>query len=244
MVRIFLDLGMQVRHVKNLSAMNFAVGDKMVNATIDKMEGGRLFKVYNSGTEPIYVKHFYTIFEELWNKGIDAQQRICDIEQGIDETNIEIIPNPQEGIKNAWKIVKSARKEVSIIFSSANAFSRQIEMGGLHLLKEVTENHKAKVRVLVPTSDNDDDDELSAIKQSRLSCPLIDIRSLEDNLQTKITIVLVDRKECLIVELKDDSKDNSYMEQEYLRILIADQLFLRMFLSLRTFGIKQIYTNN
>ena len=158
-----------------------------------------------TSTEPIYVKHFYTIFEELWNKGIDAQKRICDIEEGIDETNIEIIPNPQEGIKNAWKIVKSARKEVSIIFSSANAFSRQIEMGGLQLLKEVSENHKARVRVLVPTTDNDND-ELSNIKQSRLSCPLIDIRSLEDNLQTKITIVVVDRKECLIVELKDDSK--------------------------------------
>ncbi|HZE78065.1 MAG TPA: HAMP domain-containing sensor histidine kinase [Nitrososphaeraceae archaeon] len=211
LVRIFLDLGMQVRHVKNLSAMNFAVGDKEVNATIDKMEGGKMIQSLITSTEPIYVKHFYTIFEELWNKGIDAQKRICDIEEGIDETNIEIIPNPQEGIKNAWKIVKSARKEVSIIFSTANAFSRQIEMGGLPLLKEVSENHKAKVRILVPTTVNDDDDELSAIKQSRLSCPLIDIRSLEDNLQTKITIVVVDRKECLIVELKDDSKDNSYM---------------------------------
>jgi len=209
LVKIFLDLGMQVRHVKNISAMNFAVGDKEVNATIDKMEGGKMIQSLITSTEPIYVKHFYTIFEDLWNKGIDAQKRICDIEEGIAETNIEIIPNPQEGIKNAWKIVKAARKEVSIIFSTANAFSRQIEMGGLHLLKEVSENHKAKVRVLVPTTDNDDA-ELSAIKQSMLSCPLIDIRSLGDNLQTKITIVLVDRKECLIVELKDDSKDNSY----------------------------------
>ena len=209
LVKIFLDLGMQVRHVKSISAMNFTVGDKEVNATIDKMEGGKMIQSLITSTEPIYVKYFYTIFEDLWNKGIDAQKRICDIEEGIDETNIEIIPNPQEGIKNAWKIVKAARKEVSIIFSTANAFSRQIEMGALRLLKEVSENHKAKVRVLVPSTDNDDDG-LSAIKQSMLSCPLIDIRSLGDNLQTKITIVLVDRKECLIVELKDDSKDNSY----------------------------------
>ena len=209
LVKIFLDLGMQVRHVKSISAMNFTVGDKEVNATVDKMEGGKMIQSLITSTEPIYVKYFYTIFEDLWNKGIDAQKRICDIEEGIDETNIEIIPNPQEGIKNAWKIVKAARKEVSIIFSTANAFSRQIEMGALRLLKEVSENHKAKVRVLVPSTDNDDDG-LSAIKQSMLSCPLIDIRSLGDNLQTKITIVLVDRKECLIVELKDDSKDNSY----------------------------------
>src|SRR5215207_6488362 len=38
LVKIFLDLGMRIRHVKNLPSMNFAVGDKEVNATIEKME--------------------------------------------------------------------------------------------------------------------------------------------------------------------------------------------------------------
>ena len=41
LINTFLDLGIQIRHVKNLSPINFAVSDKMLNATIEKMEGGK-----------------------------------------------------------------------------------------------------------------------------------------------------------------------------------------------------------
>ena len=46
-VKIFLDLGMQIKHVKSLPPLNFAVGDKEVNLTIEKMEGGKMIKSYN-----------------------------------------------------------------------------------------------------------------------------------------------------------------------------------------------------
>ena len=38
LVKTFLDSGMQVRHLKNLTHVDFAVDDKNFNATIDKME--------------------------------------------------------------------------------------------------------------------------------------------------------------------------------------------------------------
>ena len=41
LVKTFLDLGTQIRHVKKLASMNFVVGDKEVIATIEKMEGGK-----------------------------------------------------------------------------------------------------------------------------------------------------------------------------------------------------------
>jgi len=40
--------------------------------------------------------------------------------------------------------------------------------------------------------------------------PQVDFRNIDKSLQTRITIVLVDKKECVIVELKDDTEDNSY----------------------------------
>lgn len=79
-------------------------------------------------------------------------------------------------------------------------------MGGLELLKEILENNNAKVRILVPA----DADARSIIKELAISYPRIDIRSLEEALQTCITIVMVDRKECVIVESKDDTKHSSY----------------------------------
>src|SRR5918999_123021 len=207
LVKIFLGLGMQIKHIKNLPPINFSVGDKDVNATIEKMEGGMMVRSLITSNEPIYVSHFYSIFEQLWNKGIDAQDRIRSVEEGrADETNIEVIPNPKRGIEHALKILKSAKKEILIVCSTSNAFRRQLQMGGLQLLKEITEKDNAKVRILVPA----DTEARSTIKEIRISYPRIEIRSLEEALQTCITIIMVDRKECVIVESKDDTKGTSY----------------------------------
>ena len=136
LVRIFLNIGVQIRHVKNMPPIDFAVSDKEMMATIERMEGGEIASLLVSN-EPAYVNHFKSIFEELWKNGVDASDRIRDIEEGVDQANIEIISNPKEGIKRAWSIIKSAKEEVLIMFSSANAVRRQTEMGGLQLLKEI-----------------------------------------------------------------------------------------------------------
>ena len=42
LVRIFLNIGVQIRHVKNMPPIDFAVSDKEMMATIEKMEGGEI----------------------------------------------------------------------------------------------------------------------------------------------------------------------------------------------------------
>lgn len=207
LVKTFLDLNMQIKHVKNLPPINFAVGKKEVNLTIEKMEGGKMIQSLITSNEPTYVAYFYSIFEQLWSEGVDAQDRIRNIAEGrAEETDIEIIPNPKKGIDNAWKILRSAKKEILIVCSTSNAFRRQLEIGGLQLLKEIVEKNNVKVRILVPA----DTEAKLTIKEISISNPGIDIRSLEEALQTSITIVIVDRKECVIVESKDDTKETSY----------------------------------
>lgn len=207
LVKTFLDLNMQIKHVKNLPPINFAVGKKEVNLTIEKMEGGKMIQSLIASNEPSYVTYFYSIFEQLWSEGVDAQDRIRNIAEGrAEETDIEIIPNPKKGIDNAWKILRSAKKEILIICSTSNAFRRQLQIGGLQLLKGIVEKNNVKVRILVPA----DAEAKLTIKEISISNPGIDIRSLEEALQTCITIVIVDRKECVIVESKDDTKETSY----------------------------------
>jgi hypothetical protein len=58
--------------------------------------------------------------------------------------------NPKDGIARAWSSIRAATEEVSIMISSAIALRRQIRMGGLQLLKDVSEGHAAKVRLLIP----------------------------------------------------------------------------------------------
>jgi nitrogen-specific signal transduction histidine kinase len=210
LVKPFMKIGVEIRHVKNLPPIDFAASDREIIATIQKSETSEMIQNLLVSNEAAYLDHFVSIFEELWKNGIDAADRIRDIEEGIDLADIEIIPNPKEGIARARNIVKSAREEVSVMFASANALRRQIDIGALQLLKDVSEAHGAKARLLIP-SDFGDEHMLSAILEDlKLQCPEVEIRSMDKTLRTRITIVLADKKECIITELKDDTKDNSY----------------------------------
>ena len=204
--KLYLDSGIQIKHVKNLPPMSFGVSDKEMAVTIEKMEGGRVINSLLSSNEPLYVKHFASIFEELWRNGIDAKSRIRDIDEGIETEGIEIIRNPTESLKIAYDIVKSARHEVLRIYPSINALRRQIRAGAFRIFKEVLEDG-VKVRILIPA----DEQQIAELESEiTLVLPQLEIRSIDKSLQTSIGIIVVDRKKSLIIESRDDTKDNYY----------------------------------
>src|SRR5215469_5499194 len=205
-VKAFLDAGIRIKHVKNLPPLSFGVSDKEIVATIEKMEGGRMVQSLLLSNEPAYIDHFRSIFEDLWAKGIDAEDRIKEIDEGPDLTDIEIIQNPRKGIERAWDYVKKSEHEVLSIFATPNAFRRQMDMGLLPLLKEATEQRHVKVRILIPADKQIKD----TIDKATKVCPLVDFRVAEENMRTRITIILIDKKDCMIVELRNDKKDSSY----------------------------------
>ncbi len=134
------------------------------------------------------------------------EEKEKEVEGGIRSSNIEIIQNPKESIKLAYDLIKSAEQEVLRIFPSIHAFRRQVRMGILHLFKEVVEND-IKVRVLIHADENQIREILNEVM---LVFPEIDIRGIEMSLDTRIGVVVVDKKESLIIETKDDTRDNSY----------------------------------
>ena len=206
LVKVFVDAGIRIRHIKNLPPMSFGVSDKEIGATIEKMEGGRMVQSLLLSNEPAYIDHFHSMFEDLWAKGIDVEDRIKEIDEGTDPTDIEIIQNPREGIERAWSYVEKSKYEVLSIFATPNAFRRQMDMGLLQLLKAATEQRHVQVRILIPGDKQIKD----TIDQAAKVCPLVDFRVAEENLQMRIIIILIDKKDCMIVELRDDAKDSSY----------------------------------
>lgn len=82
--------------------MSFGVSEKQIAATIENMEGGRLVQSLLVSNETTYIKHFNSLFEELWKYGIDAADRIKDIEQGTGLPNME---------KRYWLFLDSALME-------------------------------------------------------------------------------------------------------------------------------------
>ncbi len=206
LVKNFLKLGVKIRHVKNLAPINFAVSKHGLIATVEEMAGGGMIQNLLTSNEGSYIKHFTSMFEQLWKEGVDARYRIKDIEEKVGIAEIEIIRNPIDSIARGWDMVRSARKEINILFSSTNALKRQIAMGALPLLKNASEKQKVRIRMLLPSSDRSD----QLIEETKTNVPNIDTRTISSSLETKISILIVDNKQCLILELKDDKQNTSH----------------------------------
>jgi two-component system, OmpR family, sensor histidine kinase VicK len=105
--------------------MNFAVDSKHFHATIDRMKEGEIMQSLLVSNEPAYIRHYNSVFEELWKNGIDAIDRIKDIEAGVDLANIEVIPSSARAHDRYLDIVKSALDEILWIFPTTSTFIRQ-----------------------------------------------------------------------------------------------------------------------
>jgi two-component system sensor histidine kinase VicK len=194
----------EVRHLDKVKG-NFSVSDtKWYTASAVAEKDKPPPRLIFSNVTEIAEQHQY-FFETLWNKAIPAEQRIGEIEVGIERTNLEFIPNPGESIKRAWDLIKSAKQEVMVMLSSPNTFRRQFAMGGLEVIQQAVKNG-AKVKLLIPS----DRDIAHTLSQVRSVLPQAEFRAMDANLTTSITIVLVDRKECMFFELKDDNATDSH----------------------------------
>lgn len=150
------------------------------------------------------------ISDPFWNRVTPDEGEIIQIQnesqRGAETQDIiQIIEEPNKIIQVAHEMIRSAKKEVLIMFSTANAFRRQISTGGPDLIREVTSSRKdLEVRILTPA---DRDVELASVVLGT-KLDNVNVRNMEATLQTKVTVVVVDRKHSLAVELKDDSRDD------------------------------------
>ncbi len=208
LVKVFINTGVQVRHVGVLPPINFAVDNIHFYATIDKMESGKIMQSLLISNESSYVNYYSFLFEGLWNNGIDAETRIRNIEEGTDSANIEMIQNSHAALECAWNLIRTAKEEVLIMYSTPNGFRRQLQMGALELFNDAIKEHPdVKIKLLIPS-----DEQITAtVWKAKTDSPQqVNFRIYEHSLKSRITIVLVDKRECIIVETKDDAKEDSY----------------------------------
>jgi phospho-acceptor domain-containing protein len=116
-----------------------------------------------------------------------------------------------------------------LILPTVNALTRQVKINAIFFIREAARQRNVKVRILMPllsdlTERNiikerfivilDKKEKINPIKEENIlddlnndtisSSKFIDIRYIEPMSETKSTILLVDRKSSLVMELKDD----------------------------------------
>ena len=104
------------------------------------------------------------------------------------------------------QMLDSSSKEILITVSSANTFLRQSKSGILHKLFNMLDNGKTgldTIRILTPVNDL----VFNVLEGLHKKYPSIQVKTIEEpELQIQVTILIVDRRSCLVIELKDDSK--------------------------------------
>jgi nitrogen-specific signal transduction histidine kinase len=195
----------EVRHLDGLKGY-FSIADGMLfNSHAHGQEGKTLSHMIAS-TVRVFVEQQQFFFETLWSRAIPAEQRIREIEEGIKPEVIETIREPKGTQERLFELIKSAKEEILIIFSTSNAFKRQEKAGAVDFLMRTAKSKNVKVRILSPV---DDYVRNMIDKIKREDNIKIEIRNIEEPLQTKVSVLIVDRASLLSAELKNDSKETS-----------------------------------
>ena len=196
-----LDIVDELRHLDNIVG-TFYVSDKecLVPESVHNKDKPSSQIIYWNVEET--VKHQQYVFETLWNKAILAHQKINQIEKVEVPEVTEIVRDTNEAQQLGHRLVSDAKKEVLIIFSSSNAFIRQVKAGGDKLVVKVANSRNVNVIILTPM--NDEAKKMANNLESQNMN--IRIRAIEPSSRSTVTVVIVDRKFSIAVELKDDSK--------------------------------------
>lgn len=146
------------------------------------------------------------IADPFWDRTIPTEEEIKEINQEINKPDIRVIDNREEALKISMQLVKAAKNEILLLFSSANAFYRRIARAdGLDVMREILQSgQEVKIRILTPF-----DEKISDLVDSLKNSLKIDVKYLAEPLQLKVTIVVVDRAHSMAVELVNDNVDSS-----------------------------------
>jgi two-component system, OmpR family, sensor histidine kinase VicK len=206
----------ELRHLDGIKG-NFYISESGYLAPATYHEKGKPASqiIYSNVNE--IIEHQKYVFDSFWNRAIPAEQRINEVEQGIILGKTEVIQNPQTIQELFLNMVKSAKQEILLLLPTVNAFLREERLGIIQLLEQAASEDGVNVRILGPTNDTIEnrlkditvrEGEEGGEKKRRN----FDFRSIntpfEEFAVSTVTIVVIDKKESLVFEKVDDSKDN------------------------------------
>jgi len=97
--------------------------------------------------------------------------------------------------------MRSSENEILVIFSTSNAFIRQVKAGSFGVILEAASRNVAST-ILTPMNET-----VKVIaKQLKNQNKNIRVKNIEPSSRITITAMIVDRRHSLTVELRDDSK--------------------------------------
>ena len=153
--------------------------------------------IYSNEREVIEQQQY--IFEMFWKKAEPLTQKLREIEDGIVPEVMQSRNSPVDIQNKVFDLLKSAESEILVIMSTSKAFHRQAESGTFQLLRELGDTKPWIIIKILTPKDNEMEGLITILNK-----PKFVIRCIEP--LSKVSILVIDRKQSLVAETKDDAK--------------------------------------
>ena len=110
----------ELRHLDGVKG-GIAVSEAEYMATTVLKESAPLTEVVYSNIREVVEQGQY-IFDTLWSTATPAEQKIKELEQGIEHPVIQVITDTRTSISLAFDLIGSAKHEILVMFASAKTF--------------------------------------------------------------------------------------------------------------------------
>jgi signal transduction histidine kinase len=199
LIKLYLKKGIKIRHVGNLPPMSFGVSDKKIAVTIEKMENGKVVQSLLLSNESQYLKHFSSVFQRLWENGVEAAERIHEIEEGVEAEFYNVITDNEKASQILIDMTKSVRKKALIFLPNDKALVRIDRLGIIDSLLRASRNG-AEVKIISPLSEENSEIQRKILENAP------DIRMLDGNI-SPYGMYIIDHEKFLRAELKKPKAD-------------------------------------
>lgn len=190
----------ELRHFDGVK-VNFAILDgKEYQATIIHEESEPVTQLIVSNTKS-FVDQYQYVFDTLWSRAIPGEQKIKEIQEGLRADFADVVHDYKEIQKINFNLIKSAKKEILVLFLTINAFLQHTKL--MQLFKEVAKESGVKIRIMMSAA-NEINDAIDVLKEQQQ----INIQYLKKSFQTNVTVFVVDNVFSLTVESKGIREEN------------------------------------
>jgi signal transduction histidine kinase len=191
-----MQLVKDLRHSDQIEA-NFGLNEIEYLGSVSLQEE-RLQATYCNIKEVVEQQHY--IFDSLWNKSIGANEKIREIEEGIEAEFYEVITDNEKAKDVYIDLAKSIEKEALLLFANSKAVLRSDKLGIINYLIEASTKtgamKGATIRIICPlTVENS-----HIIKKILEKAP--DIR-IQNSSSSHSGLFIVDRSKFMRFELKE-----------------------------------------
>jgi two-component system, OmpR family, sensor histidine kinase VicK len=186
-----------LRHSDQIEA-NFGLNEIEYLGSVSLQEE-RLQATYCNIKEVVEQQHY--IFDSLWNKSIRADEKIREIEEGIEAEFYEVITDSEKAKDVYIDLAKSIKNEALLLFANSKAVLRSDKLGIIDYLIEASAKRRgtmkgATIRIICPlTVENS-----HLIKKIMENAP--DIR-IQNSSGSHSGLFIVDRSKFMRFELKE-----------------------------------------